>query len=87
MSSQEIEEIVGWLDGVLTAVEQSAQGAAAAGLHAAPILNSVNAHREIVGWALVWLGRGCAPWNADAIRILASAYATMPGYKEEWRPR
>jgi hypothetical protein len=44
----------------------------------------VEAKRRILDWALMWMGRDCAPWNADCIRLLAQPYAGRPGWREEW---
>lgn len=46
----------------------------------------VDAKRQLLDWAIVWLDRDCAPWNETAIKMLALPYADRPGYLEEWRP-
>lgn len=45
----------------------------------------IEAKRQLLDWAATWLRRGCAPWSADALRILAQPYAGRPGWREEWR--
>lgn len=50
------------------------------------VLAEVDAKRRIIDWALAWLEREVAPWNADLIRMLALPYADRAGYREEWRP-
>lgn len=50
-----------------------------------PMLAEVEAKRALLDWAVAWLERDCAPWNADAIRLLAQPYAGRDGWREEWR--
>jgi hypothetical protein len=49
------------------------------------MLDDIEAKRAILDWALTWLERDCAPWNADLIRMLAQPYAGREGWREEWR--
>lgn len=50
----------------------------------ARVLAEVEAKRQLLSWAMTWLERDCAPWNADAIRLLAQPYAGRDGWREEW---
>jgi hypothetical protein len=81
----EIVELVQWLARVLDEIELGARDFELRGHHAGHVFNQVDAYRRLMSWAVTWLERGVAPWNADALRILASGFSQMPGYKEEWR--
>jgi hypothetical protein len=51
----------------------------------ARVLREVEAKRQLIAHLIEFMEGDYAPWNEDALKIIALPYADHPSYREEWR--